>query len=525
MVSMSVVNEGLDAGRTEIEFRINDVLVEIRSLSIPGRGRADAVFEFIPPAEGTFTLELVDVEEAVEPLSGQVTAVIALAPAEFILADLDVTPVEVDPGEELTITFEITNFGELAGEIMVTLLLNGVEVDSQDVSLEALVAAPVTFTIRAPEEPGDYTVGTVGTVIIGEPEVVSLEGVFKVLEEVVKEPGLRVQRLTVTPELAKVGETVTVTVEVQNVAEVEAERTLTLKVDGVPVVPERLITLAPGETKTEVFTFEAPEIAGRHDLEIAGITRSFEVAPLPPLIAPARLIQVSQLTLSPKVVQPGQAVSISVTLRNDGDEHGLTDVILRVIREQVVEIEITEKDVPVPGRREVALTFEVSRFEGGNYTVEVEGVAVVEVKVLKETFVVVSPALANLVVVKDSLIVEPGEVTSGKPVTISLEVLNKGQVAGPRTVVLRVDGVKIEEKEVFVEPDGTESVSFTPLVERGIGAHTVAVDGVTVEFRVTKPAPLAVTIPLLVLFALLVAGLALLIYRRAISGAPPPQTV
>ena len=342
MVSMSVVNEGLDAGRTEIEFRINHVLVEIRSLSIPGRGRADAVFEFIPPAEGTFTLELVDVEEAVEPLSGQVTAVIALAPAEFILADLDVTPVEVDPGEELTITFEITNFGELAGEIMVTLLLNGVEVDSQDVSLEALVAAPVTFTIRAPEEPGDYTVGTVGTVIIGEPEIVSLEGVFKVLEEVVKEPGLRVQRLTVTPELAKVGETVTVTVEVQNVAEVEAERTLTLKVDGVPVVPERLITLAPGETKTEVFTFEAPEIAGRHDLEIAGITRSFEVAPLPPLpplIAPARLIQVSPLTLSPKVVQPGQTVSISVTLRNDGDEDGLTDVILRVIRDQVVEIE------------------------------------------------------------------------------------------------------------------------------------------------------------------------------------------
>ena len=527
LISMSVVNEGLDAGRTEIEFRINEVLVEIRSLSIPGRGRTEAVFEFIPPSEGTFTFELIDVEEVVEPLRGQVTAVIALAPAEFILADLDVSPIEVDPGEQVTITFELTNIGELAGEIMVTLLLNGVEVASKDVSLEALVAAPVTFTIPAPEEPGDYTVRTVGAVIEGEPEVLPLEGVFKVLEiEAVgpSRPRTRVSDLDVFPKLVEPGETVKITVVVENVGDVEASRTLTLKVDGVLVGPETVVTLAPGDTETVVFEIVAPEVAGRHDLEIDGIPDFFEVAELAPLIAPARLIQVSPLTVSPQVVQPGQAVSISVTLRNDGDEDGFTDVILRVIRDQVVEIEIVEKDVLVPGRQEAALTFEVSRFEDGQYTVEVEAVAVVGVKVLKEPFVVVSPALANLVVVKESLIVDPEEVISGKPVTISLDVLNKGQVAGRRTVVLRVDGVKIEEKVEFLEPNETKSVSFT-LLERGIGTHTVAVDGVTVEFRVTKPAPLALTIPLLVLFALLVAGLALLIYRRATSGAPPPQTV
>ncbi len=505
-VTMSIVNEGLEAGRTEIEFRINEVLVEIRSVSVPGRGRAETVFEFFPPVEGTFALELIDVEEAVDPLRGEVTAIIPLAPAEFILADVDISPVEVGAGEEVTISFDVTNIGEQAGEITVALLLDDVEVARQDVSLEALVAVPITFTIPAPDQPGNYNVRTVSTVIVGESDVSSLRGVFRVVEigPVVLPP---IQRLTVTPEQVKAGAIVTVTVTLENVFEVQAERTLSVNLNGVPVVPERVVSLEPGQVITETFTFQAPDVAGAYDLEISGINVTLEVASL---LAPAALNVVFPLSVAPKVVQPGQPVTINVTLRNDGDDEGVTDVALRVARDQVVEIETIKRNVRVPGKQEVTVTFEVSRFEDGNYTIQAEASEVVDVRVLRETFVVLTPALSNLVVVGETLRVEPEELSSGKPVAISIDVRNDGQVAGPRRVVLSVDGVEIEEKLVIVEPGEVVKVTFTSLVERGIGTHTVTVEGLVAEFRVTKPAPLAVTIPLLVLFALVVAGLSVL---------------
>ena len=63
-------------------------------------------------------------------------------------------------------------------------------------------------------------------------------------------------------------------------------------------------------------------------------------------------------------------------------------------------------------------------------------------------------------------------------------------------------------------------------MERSVGTHTVTADGLpAIEFSVTKPAPLSATIPLLLIFAILVAGLALLIYARASKGTRPPQGI
>ena len=74
-VSMSVENLGDEDGRADIEFRINGVLHQFRSLPVPGRGRVDVIFDFIPPAEGTYTVELIDPEEKVQPLRGELRAV------------------------------------------------------------------------------------------------------------------------------------------------------------------------------------------------------------------------------------------------------------------------------------------------------------------------------------------------------------------------------------------------------------------------------------------------------------------
>ena len=180
-ITMFITNADGEGGRTVIELRINEVLTEIWSLSIPGEQTVPVSFEFIPPVEGTFTVTIIDPEELIEPQRGEVTATIPLEPASFFLSNLDITPVEVFAGDEMTISFELVNLGELLGELTVRILINGLDVASQDVSREALFGAAETFTITAPTEPGDYTLNIEGVVLVGDPDLLPLRGTFKVL--------------------------------------------------------------------------------------------------------------------------------------------------------------------------------------------------------------------------------------------------------------------------------------------------------------------------------------------------------
>ena len=86
----------------------------------------------------------------------------------------------------MTIAFQLSNIGEEPGSYTARLLINGVEVATQDVIVEELSTVPVAFTINAPEDPGVYTV-----------DVEGLTGTFKVVEG---PTGVPVVRGTVTLE-------------------------------------------------------------------------------------------------------------------------------------------------------------------------------------------------------------------------------------------------------------------------------------------------------------------------------------
>ena len=193
-ISMFAGNSGEQDGRTDIEFRINDVLTELRALSVPASGRVEVIFEFVPPAEGTYRVKLIDPEELVSPLTGDITAVIPLAPAEFLFANINVSPLEMDPKDPVTVTFQLTNIGEQPGTRPVVLLLNEEPVASQDVTVDELSAVTVTFEIEAPEEAGDYTV-----------RIEDLRGAFRVREVEVEVPEPRIESISVEPLLVDVG--------------------------------------------------------------------------------------------------------------------------------------------------------------------------------------------------------------------------------------------------------------------------------------------------------------------------------
>ena len=500
-ITAFVENRSNVDGRTELELRINGVLADQRSVFVPAGGREQITFTFVPPAEGTFTVDITDPQEILTAVTGEITVAVPVEPARFITSPLTISPVEVAPGEQVTVSFDLSNLGGV-GDHEVILLLNGVRIDSRVVTVEELETETVVFTLTAPDQPGDYTV-----------EVDGVTASFRVVRLLVPVP--RVVSVTTIPGRVQPGASITIAVDLVNDFNVEARRTLTVVLDG-RTNEEREVVLGAGQASRESFTFAAPDAIGIHVVELDGQVREFEVV--------ARIVEVVLnlvvLDVSPSEADPGQLVTITATLRNSGEELGQTDVILKIRG-----LEVERKTVVVPGLSYAPVTFTLTRAEEGDYAVQVEVVAGVDVGVLTGSFRVVPGevvrAPANLISQPDTLTITPEKLESGEPVVVQLDVTNVGGLEGSRILRLIVDGKEIEVREITVGPGETLTVFFARLVERSVGTHTVQVDGKTAEFTVTKPASLAVSLPLLVIFALTIAFMAFLVYMRATVPRPP----
>jgi hypothetical protein len=78
-------------------------------------------------------------------------------PAEFELSNLNITPTEVKPGKEVTISVEVTNIGGKEGSRTISLLVNQVLEQTKQITLAPRQTEVVTFTVTR-DEPGSYTV-------------------------------------------------------------------------------------------------------------------------------------------------------------------------------------------------------------------------------------------------------------------------------------------------------------------------------------------------------------------------------
>jgi len=129
----------------------------------------------------------VELESTVNPEANTITAPVshftafaALAhlppepepnPAMFSLGSFTISPDKVTLGESVTISVEVTNTGEEAGNYTVTLKIDGGIKAIKDVTLNAGASEEVTFT-TVKDLPGGYAV-----------DVNGLNGTFEVLEE------------------------------------------------------------------------------------------------------------------------------------------------------------------------------------------------------------------------------------------------------------------------------------------------------------------------------------------------------
>jgi len=136
---------------------------------IPG-GSAPLQVVFTPTSTGAksaiLNIPSNDPDEAtvLVPLSGTgVTeeAAIPPTPAKFSVTSLDLNSAQVEPGQEVLVTVNVTNIGGCEGSYALNLTINGAVEQTKTVTLAPLASDTVTFTVTK-EEPGSYTISVDG---------------------------------------------------------------------------------------------------------------------------------------------------------------------------------------------------------------------------------------------------------------------------------------------------------------------------------------------------------------------------
>lgn len=95
------------------------------------------------------------------------------ATAEFELSNLAISPTEVEIGQAVTVTVDVENVGEAAGTKTLTLKIDGVEVETRDVTVGGGKTETVSFTLVRDIE-GTYSIeidGLSGSVTVKAPAV------------------------------------------------------------------------------------------------------------------------------------------------------------------------------------------------------------------------------------------------------------------------------------------------------------------------------------------------------------------
>jgi len=185
---------------------------------------------------------------------------------------------------------------------------------------------------------------------------------FAIIGAVTPPPAVfTVSSLSISPATVNIGETVTISLVVTNTGGKSGSYIVTLDINRVKEADET-VTVAAGDSQEVSFSV-TKEDAGIYSVAVAELTGSFTV------VAPAAF-SVSDLSLQPAQVKPGEAVTISASVANTGGEPGSYTVVLKI--DGVKE---AEKTVTIAAGESLDVSFSVTKEEADTYTVTVDGLS------------------------------------------------------------------------------------------------------------------------------------------------------
>lgn len=200
------------------------------------------------------------------------TVLVHTRPAAFTVSALSISPTEVDSGESVTISFTVTNTGDLTGSYEVTIRIDDATVATQMITLAGGVSETLTFA-TSKNALGTHTIsvnGLSGTFIVRAVEVPARPAAFTT------------STLTISPREADIGQTVTISFTVTNTGDLTSSHTATIKIDDATVAT-RTITLAGGTSQTLSVT-TAQSVGGTYTVNVNGLTGTFTVRTVAPAV-------------------------------------------------------------------------------------------------------------------------------------------------------------------------------------------------------------------------------------------------
>lgn len=345
-------------------------------------------FEVVPAEVKTYHIEI-------DGQSGSFR-VVETPVADIRVEDLQISPIEVYVGQEVTISARATNYGEESGSY--TVKLSGDFTGSKSLTLQPGEAKSVSFKVT-PSTAKTYEVSVNGQ-----------SGSFK--SSAAPAADIRAEGLDISPVEVYVGEEVTITTSVTNYG--EASGSYTVKLSG-NFTGSQSLTLQPSESKLVSFKV-IPSTAKTYEISVNGQSGTFWAS-----AAPAADIRIENLDISPVEVYVGEEVTISAEVTNYGEVSGSHTVKLTGDFSDAQSITLQ------PGESKT-VSFKVIPSTAKTYKVLVNGQS--------GNFVVVEKPVADIQV--EELEISPSEVYVGAEVTISVQVTNYGTAAGSKTVVCTV---------------------------------------------------------------------------------------
>jgi hypothetical protein len=312
----------------------------------------------------------------------------SLSDSQVQLLDLRVTPAIAVVGDSLRVSVNVSNIGGVNGEYLAVLFLDGAQIQTQTVKLDAGAEQQIQFTITSQTE-GTHTVS------IG-----NLQASFVLAGK------LGLSDLAINRTVAAVGEPIGITVKVTNKVAQTEPYSLTLLVNGSTV--QTKTGQVDANQATNVLFEVVEQVEGTYQFSVGSLNGSFTITPAAPPAKPADFL-VSKLIIDPDIAQPGMVVNVTATVSNMGEATGTYAVNFTVNG----ELKGTQT-VELAGGESKTVSFSVTETAKGTYTIMVGNVT--------SSLSVQDPSTIQLV----GMIVTPYEVWAGQTVNIIIRGTNTG---------------------------------------------------------------------------------------------------
>lgn len=187
-------------------------------------------------------------------------------PAEFVISDLIITPQQPDIGEPVTISYNLTNIGEVEGAYVANLTVNQIFKENQTVAVQPGETLTAQFTAVEVIE-GKYQV------IIGD-----VSGSFTVKAAPPEDTTIVLSDLVIQPREVWVGKSVSINITARNQGSENSSLTVRLMIDDMFVENQR-ITLSADETMDIQFSVNST-VEGPHKVRVNTFFGSFKTVPV-----------------------------------------------------------------------------------------------------------------------------------------------------------------------------------------------------------------------------------------------------